>query len=105
MGRRPGLATVEVMRVLAEGSAYGLDIMEQTGLPSGTVYPILARLERDGLAKAKWEAPTVARAEGRPRRRYYRLTGAGETVLVQVMRQARSVGRPLPGLRSAPEGT
>jgi DNA-binding PadR family transcriptional regulator len=105
MGRRPGLATVEVMRALAEGRAYGLDIMEQTGLPSGTVYPILARLERDGLAQAKWESAAEARAEGRPRRRYYRLSGAGEKALVRAVEQARAASRPLPDLRSAREAT
>lgn len=96
MGRRPGLATVEVMRALAMGHAYGLDIMEETGLPSGTVYPILSRLERDGLARPRWESAGVARAEGRPRRRYYRLTPAGRTALLEALRQARAASRPVP---------
>jgi DNA-binding PadR family transcriptional regulator len=96
MGRRPGLATLEVMRALAEGAAYGLNIMERAGLPSGTVYPILSRLERDGLARARWESMAQARADGRPRRRYYALTASGLTVLSEAVTQARSLGRPLP---------
>src|SRR5208282_1432231 len=49
-----------------------------TGLPSGTIYPILARLERIGWVDSDWEDPDAHIAEGRPRRRYYRLTRAGE---------------------------
>lgn len=52
-------------------------IAQRTGLKSGTSYPILARLQRAGWVTSNWE--TVDPAEqGRPRRRYYRLTGAGE---------------------------
>lgn len=51
---------------------YGLEIMRLTGLRSGTVYPILARLEREGVVESWWEDD--ASAQGRPRRRYYRAT-------------------------------
>jgi PadR family transcriptional regulator, regulatory protein PadR len=56
---------------------YGLEITKEAGLPSGTIYPILARLESAGWIKSKWEEidPTV---EGRRPRRYYRLTAEGE---------------------------
>jgi DNA-binding MarR family transcriptional regulator len=55
--------------------------MELTGLPSGTIYPILRRFERNGLVRSRWENPQEARNEGRPRRRYYELTPAGREIL------------------------
>lgn len=55
---------------------YGLEIMRAAGLPSGTVYPILARLESAGWLSGRAE-DINPRAEGRPPRRYYRLTAAG----------------------------
>jgi len=73
--------TALVLHALARGSRYGFDIMDATGLPSGTIYPILRRLERDGLARGRWEADDVAHREQRPQRRYYALTAAGETLL------------------------
>ena len=56
---------------------YGLQICEQAGLPSGTIHPILARLEYEyGWVTSHWE-DIKPQEEGRPRRRYYRLTGDG----------------------------
>jgi len=55
---------------------YGLDLMKDTGLASGTLYPILARLERAGWVGAAWEDIDPA-VEGRPGRRYYRMTPDG----------------------------
>jgi DNA-binding PadR family transcriptional regulator len=45
----------------------------------GTLYKALDRLEAGGLLVSRWEDPEVAAADGRPRRRYYRITLAGET--------------------------
>ena len=88
MAPRPlGYATVAVLRALAEGAPYGLDIMDRTGLPSGTVYPTLMRLEKRGFVGGRWEEAGVARREGRPRRRYYRLTRAGEAALREALRR------------------
>jgi DNA-binding PadR family transcriptional regulator len=70
-----------VLQALASGFHYGFDIMELTGLPSGTIYPILRRFERNGLVRSKWENSQDARNEGRPRRRYYELTPAGRETL------------------------
>ena len=75
--RRLGYATVSILRAIAQGAQYGLDIMTRTGLPSGTVYPTLTRMERRGFVKGHWETGSAALAEGRPRRRYYKLTTAG----------------------------
>ena len=87
MPRSLGYATLAVLRAITDGVGYGLDVMERTGLPSGTVYPTLNRLERRGFVTARWERDAVARAEGRPRRRYYRLTGAGEAALKGAIRE------------------
>jgi len=56
---------------------YGLQLCEETGLPSGTIYPILARLEQAGWVDSSWEDPAEHVLEGRPRRRYYRLADEG----------------------------
>lgn len=51
---------------------YGREICVRTGLPSGTVYPILASLDEAGWTRSRWERVNPARV-GRPRRRLYRL--------------------------------
>jgi DNA-binding PadR family transcriptional regulator len=73
------LPTQLVLRtLLADPTAemYGLQICAEAGLPSGTIHPILARFERLGWLESRWE-DTVPQQEGRPRRRYYRLTEDG----------------------------
>lgn len=55
----------------------------------GTLYKALGRLEDRGLLVSVWEDPTVAAAEGRPRRRLYEVTGAGERVLAAWQRGHR----------------
>ena len=84
---------------------YGYDLMKAAKLPSGTLYPMLARLQQEGLVDAEWEAQRQD-AGGRPPRKYYRLTGEGLRVgrleLAQASRvAARRVGhgatRPAPG--------
>jgi DNA-binding PadR family transcriptional regulator len=73
------LQTQRVLAVLLEdplGQHYGLDVSRRVGLPTGSIYPILARLERSGWASSHWEEIDPI-AEGRRPRRYYRLTGAG----------------------------
>ena len=76
-------STAVVLQLVANGFRHGFDIMEASGLPSGTVYPALRRLERSGLVRSKWEPETVARKAGRPRRRYYELTTDGERALAE----------------------
>ena len=70
-----------ILKAIDAGHIYGLGIMEVTGLPSGTVYPSLRRLERDVLIRASWENQKIADAEQRPLRRYYKLTRSGKTRL------------------------
>ena len=79
------LGAVMVLHALARGHRYGFDLMEQTGLTSGTVYPTLERLETQGLAQSRWEDAEVAHREKRPPRRYFRITREGETALVAAL--------------------
>lgn len=88
--------TAAVLRAVSRGTAYGFDVMDETGLPSGTVYPILTRLERRGLLESRWEDPTVDREGGRPPRRYYALTDAGRDALREAVARFRELGRALP---------
>jgi|ERR1051325_11022810 DNA-binding PadR family transcriptional regulator len=69
--------TAIVLLAVSRGLRYGFDIMDGTGLQSGTVYPILRRLEDAGMLRSRWEAVGNARDEQRPPRRYYQVTGAG----------------------------
>ena len=90
--------TAIVLLAVSRGVAYGFDIMDATGLQSGTVYPILRRLEAAGLVRSKWEAVTNARDEQRPPRRYYQVTGAGS-------RELRTALDRFPGLSSTIAGS
>ena len=49
----------------------------------GTLYKALDRMERAGLLDSRWEDPLVAAEQGRPRRRLYRVTAAGEAALAK----------------------
>jgi PadR family transcriptional regulator PadR len=73
------LTTQRVLHALLDSPTdehYGLEIMRATGLKSGSLYPILGRLEDAGWIEGRWEVIDEA-AEGRPRRRLYRLTPDG----------------------------
>lgn len=75
--------TALVLQALSLGFHYGFDIMDATALPSGTVYPILRRLDREGLLRSAWEKASIAQREQRPPRRYYEITGAGAAMLAE----------------------
>jgi DNA-binding PadR family transcriptional regulator len=77
--------TAAVLLAIQHGHRYGFDVMDATGLPDGTVYPILRRLERRGVLVGAWEDEASARAEQRPPRRYYRPTAVGEVSLAEVV--------------------
>jgi PadR family transcriptional regulator, regulatory protein PadR len=70
-----------VLQSIHCGCAYGYDIMDTTGLPSGTVYPALRRLEQDGLIRSHWERQSIADAGRRPPRKYYKLTASGKATV------------------------
>ncbi|MFI5844645.1 PadR family transcriptional regulator [Catenuloplanes sp. NPDC051500] len=79
---KPVRVTAAVSKVLAalledpDADRYGLDLMRASGHPSGTLYPILLRLQEAGWVEAHWEEIDPV-AAGRPARRYYRLTPDG----------------------------
>jgi PadR family transcriptional regulator PadR len=67
----------------------------------GTLYKALGRLERAGLVESRWEEPELAAAEGRPRRRLYRITGTGAAAVTRARaegRQRRPTYRPGPAM-------
>jgi PadR family transcriptional regulator PadR len=83
--------TALVLEALAAGRHHGFDIMDATDLPSGTVYPILRRIEDEGLVRSKWERESVAKHEQRPARRYYDLTSAGVAQLTEARARFRAM--------------
>jgi PadR family transcriptional regulator PadR len=86
-----GFATVTVLHAIAGGSAYGFDICDVTGLPSGTVYPALSRLDQAGFVRSRWERPDIARREKRPPRRYYEITAHGAKALEAALERYRAL--------------
>ena len=83
--------TALVLQALASGFHHGFDIMDATLLPSGTVYPILRRLDREGLLASEWEKAATAQREQRPPRRYYDITPAGAAMLAQALERYRTL--------------
>jgi PadR family transcriptional regulator PadR len=81
--------TALVLQALLQGFHHGFDIMDATELPSGTVYPILRRLDAEGVVRSKWEKDGLARREQRPPRRYYELTAGGRTVATEAVERYR----------------
>lgn len=79
--RRPSAQTLAVLEALAGAPGdwlYGLEIAAATQLKSGSLYPILARLDERGLLESRWLEPE---RPGRPPRHAYRLTGEGRAAL------------------------
>jgi DNA-binding PadR family transcriptional regulator len=62
---------------------HGYDLSQETGIKSGTLYPLLMRLEEQGFLESRWDEPE---REGRPPRHAYRLTAAG-TALARSLRK------------------
>ncbi len=85
---RKGILELAIMAALSRGRHYGYSLVrvlsEGAGdsLKEGTIYPILARLDRDGLVRSEW----VESAQGPPRK-YYSLTPAGRRVFVDLSRE------------------
>ena len=75
--RSPSPPARAVLAFLAEAGGewrHGYDLVRATGVKSGTVYPLLIRLEAEGYLEAQWQPPA---APGRPPRHAYRLTAEG----------------------------
>lgn len=74
-----------ILQSIGTAHHYGFDVMVVTGLPSGTVYPALRRLERDRYVVSRWEE--LEASPQRPIRKYYKLTQAGAAALRDVQRR------------------
>jgi PadR family transcriptional regulator PadR len=79
-----------ILKAISLGYCYGLDVMEITGLPSGTVYPALRRLERDEFVESKWE----------PARRYYEVTREGKAAALAATQRYPLLAHLVPEKRS-----
>ena len=98
MGEEPRvtLQTLQVLKVLLEqpsGHHYGLEIAKGARLATGTIYPILARLEQAGWVHSDWEVADPA-AIGRPRRRFYQLSADGAERATRKLRDAQRALAP-----------
>jgi len=82
-------STAVIMQAIANGYLYGFDIIDITGVPGGTVYPALRRLEESGHLTSKWEKQSISQAEPRPQRKYYELTRAGREALAEAVKRYR----------------
>jgi DNA-binding PadR family transcriptional regulator len=75
--RRPSkqmLMLLEALSARAQQWRHGYDLIKETGLASGTLYPLLMRMTDQGLVEAEWREPEQL---GRPARHVYRLTAIG----------------------------
>jgi PadR family transcriptional regulator, regulatory protein PadR len=91
-----------ILQAVANGYSHGFDIMDVTGLPSGTVYPALRRLEDAGQLISNWEDAGVAQSEQRPPRKYYQLTPNGTETLAEAVKRYRPLERLLPAKAPKP---
>ena len=91
-----------ILQAIDGGFVYGFSIMEMTGLPSGTVYPAMRRLERDDLIRSSWEKQSIADAEQRPARKYYKLTRNGKATLEASRKRYPLLERLIPSAEANP---
>ena len=83
-----------ILRAISNGYLYGFDIIDITGVPGGTVYPALRRLEESGYLVSKWEKQSISQAEPRPQRKYCELTRAGRDALAEAVKRYRLLEQP-----------
>ena len=88
-------ASIAVLHAIADGRRFGFEIIDVTGLRSGTVYPVLEKLEGAGLVTSTWEDAERARRDKRPPRRYFDLTKAGVAALTEGLSRYRNL-KPVP---------
>jgi len=82
---------VSILHAIADGNRFGFEIMDATGLTSGTVYPTLDKLESLGFLVSHWEDAKTARRDKRPPRRYFDLTDAGATALAAALTRYKNL--------------
>ena len=92
-----------ILQAVSNGYRYGFDIIDITGVPGGTVYPALRRLEGLGYLTSKWEKPSIAQAEPRPQRKYYELTRVGRTALTEAVARFRLLEQAQPEVQREPK--
>ncbi len=92
-----------VLQAVDAGYIYGFRVMEATGLPSGTVYPAMRRLERDRLIISQWEKQSIADAEQRPPRKYYKITRTGRSTLETSKKRYPLLSKLTPALETEPK--
>lgn len=95
--RRPSPAALSILRIMLEdpqASYYGLDLAKQSGRPTGTLYPLLRKMERQGWLRSEVE-PIDPSVEGRPRRIMYSLTSRGVEKAREALHQDRARQRLL----------
>jgi len=115
MRRRPGAVLPLEQEILSAGVGYATsgngefhgyelarllqDVSDARRLTGhGTLYKALSRMEQAGLLDSHWEDPQIAADEGRPRRRLYRVTGAGASTLSKLQAERAVRTRPEQGL-------
>ena len=95
-------ATAMVLQAIDAGYRYGFDIIATVGVRSGTVYPLLRRLEAAKLVRSRWEHVQRARRDNRPPRKYYELTTAAEPLLATARERYPAHGlSPVTGAHNA----
>jgi PadR family transcriptional regulator, regulatory protein PadR len=94
MGKSLPLGQVSILHAIAEGRRFGFEIMDATGLTSGTVYPTLDKLESVGYLVSHWEEAKTARRDKRPPRRYFDLTEDGAAALADALKRYKNL-RPV----------
>jgi len=72
---KPARALLAALLAARDRWSHGYELASLTGIKSGTLYPLLIRLEAEGFLEAEWQQPV---ASGRPPRHAYRLTAAGQ---------------------------
>ena len=95
--------TSVILQAVANGYLYGFDIIDITGVPGGTVYPALRRLEDEGYLTSEWEEPSIAQTEPRPPRKYYELTSEGRELLAEAVKRYRLLEQTQPKKERAPK--
>ena len=94
-----------ILAVIGRKETYGYEISQQLEyygfgkIAEGTIYPLLLRLEKNGLAEAAYRQSDVG-----PKRKYYRLTAAGERELASFVRNYRALSRAVDNLLQETKG-
>ena len=88
------IAVLQALNAAPDAWRYGLEIAAETGLKSGSLYPILVRLHDRGLLESQWLEPE---RPGRPARHAYRMTGAGKAALRDAVARSPSMKLSMQG--------